>query len=47
MGLGLHIADEIMKMHGGRVAFADRNDITIPKEFTGAIVLLQFEEATK
>jgi signal transduction histidine kinase len=47
MGLGLHIADEIMKMHGGRVEFIDRNDITLPKEFTGAVILLQFGDKTK
>jgi len=46
MGLGLHLADEIMKSQGGRVAFPDRGDITLPKRFDGAVVLLQFETDT-
>lgn len=44
MGLGLHIADEIMKMHDGRVTFPDPGDITLPKEIDGAAVMLQFGE---
>lgn len=44
MGLGLHIADEIMKIHEGRLAFPEQGDIALPKEFNGAVVLLQFGE---
>lgn len=42
IGLGLHISDEIMKMHGGRVGFPDREDLAIPKGHDGAVILLQF-----
>ncbi len=44
MGLGLHIADEVMKMHNGRVVFPEPGDVTLPKEFDGAVVMLQFGE---
>jgi len=44
MGLGLHLAEEIMKLHGGRVAFPETGDIALPKGFDGAVVLLQFAE---
>ncbi|MGB7345497.1 MAG: HAMP domain-containing sensor histidine kinase, partial [Pirellulaceae bacterium] len=44
MGLGLHLADEIMSTQGGRVAFAGRGEISLPKEFTGAAVLLEFDK---
>lgn len=44
MGLGLHIAEEIMKMHEGRLVFPEFGDIAIPKIFDGAIVILQFGE---
>jgi len=45
MGLGLHLADEVMKTQGGRLAFPDPGDITLPKGFDGAVVLLEFERA--
>lgn len=44
MGLGLHLANEVAKVHGGRLVFPERNDITLPKQFTGAIVALEFKE---
>jgi hypothetical protein len=47
MGLGLHIADEIMKIHDGRVVFPDVGEISLPKEFDGAIALLQFGDKPK
>ncbi len=42
MGLGLHIADEIMKTQGGRLLFPERAEITLPKSYDGAIVALEF-----
>jgi len=42
MGLGLHIADEIMKTQGGHLLFPERTDITLPKGFDGAIVAIEF-----
>lgn len=44
MGLGLHIADEIMKSHGGRLRFPNSDEIELPKEYTGAVVVLEFVE---
>ncbi|MDE0126606.1 MAG: ATP-binding protein [Bryobacterales bacterium] len=44
MGLGLHIVDEVMKAHGGRLVFPERGDIALPASFNGAVVALQFEE---
>lgn len=43
-GLGLHIADEVMKQHRGRLVFADPGDITLPDGFDGAIILLEFSK---
>ena len=45
MGLGLHIADEVMTSQGGRLRFLQSGDIRLPKEFKGAIVALSFEAA--
>ncbi len=42
MGLGLHLADQVMKVQGGRLAFPDRSDVSIPPEFDGAVVALIF-----
>ncbi|MFW5879388.1 MAG: ATP-binding protein [bacterium] len=45
MGLGLHIADEIMKEHGGSVTFPDFADVKLPEEYKdGAIICLNFRE---
>lgn len=44
MGLGLHIANEVMKIHKGRLYFPDPSELSLPKGFTGAIVALQFKE---
>ncbi|MGA2907559.1 MAG: sensor histidine kinase [Terracidiphilus sp.] len=44
MGLGLHIASEVMKAQGGELVFPDRGDIDLPKEFDGAVVALSFKE---
>jgi signal transduction histidine kinase len=44
MGLGLHIASEVMKAQGGELVFPDKADIDLPKEFDGAVVALSFKE---
>jgi len=44
MGLGLHIASEVMKAQGGELVFPDKGDIDLPKEFDGAVVALSFKE---
>jgi C4-dicarboxylate-specific signal transduction histidine kinase len=44
MGLGLHIASEVMKAQGGALLFPDRGDIDLPKELDGAVVALGFKE---
>jgi len=44
MGLGLHIAAEVMKAQGGELLFPDTGDIDLPKEFDGAVVALSFKE---
>lgn len=44
MGLGLHIADEVMKIHEGKLLFPSRGDVDLPAAFTGAIVALQFSK---
>jgi len=46
MGLGLHIGHEIAKLHKGALLFPAKADITMPRQFTGAIVALQFAEGT-
>ncbi len=42
MGLGLHLAGEIMKSQDGHLVFPDQGDITLPSDFTGAVVALEF-----
>ena len=44
MGLGLHITDEIMKQHGGRLMFPEKGDVTLPSGYGGAVLVLQFKE---
>jgi signal transduction histidine kinase len=44
MGLGLHLANEVAKVHGGRLVFPEENEIALPKQFTGAIVALEFSD---
>jgi signal transduction histidine kinase len=44
MGLGLHLASEVMKVHGGRIEFPEPGDVDLPKEFSGAVVALVFKE---
>ena len=45
MGLGLYIADEVMKSHGGRLVFPERGDVALPRGYPGAAVVLQFGNA--
>jgi len=45
MGLGLHIANEVMKIHKGKLLFPEASELSLPKQFTGAVVVLQFPEA--
>lgn len=43
MGLGLHLADEIMKSSEGRLVFPDKGDVYLPEEFkNGAVICLSF-----
>lgn len=45
MGLGLHIASEIMESLGGRLNFPDLGDFELPEEFeNGAIIVLSFKK---
>ena len=44
MGLGLHLADEVMKANGGRLEFPEEGAIALPKGFDGAVVALVFGE---
>jgi signal transduction histidine kinase len=42
MGLGLHIAHEVMLAHNGRLEFPDPIELDIPERFDGAAVALVF-----
>jgi len=42
MGLGLHIADQVMRVQGGRLMFPEFDDLSLPEVFNGAIVALVF-----
>ncbi len=42
MGLGLHLADQVMKAQGGRLEFPDRGDVQLPSGIDGAVVALVF-----
>ena len=45
IGIGLHLASEIMNSHGGELLFPSADQFSIPKEFkTGAIVALAFKK---
>ena len=45
MGLGLHIASEVMAAQGGKISFPDKGDYDIPEDFQdGAIVVLSLKK---
>jgi signal transduction histidine kinase len=45
MGLGLHLASEVMRAQGGQLVFPQPGDIDLPKDFSGAVVALRFKES--
>lgn len=45
MGLGLHIANEVAKIHKGQLLFPDHNDVTLPDGIDGAVVALHIPAA--
>jgi len=47
MGLGLHIANEIMKVHKGTLRIIPKGDINLPKGIDGAVIALVFNEGKK
>ena len=48
MGLGLHLASEIMKAHSGQLIFPEIGEVELPNEFkNGAVVCLAFPVAKK
>lgn len=44
MGLGLHLADQVMKAHGGNIEFPSKEVMNLPEDYDGAIVALVFKE---
>ena len=45
MGLGLHIADEALKIQNGFLKFPEQNEYDLPEEFQkGAIVVLKVKQ---
>lgn len=47
MGLGLHLADQVMKAQGGKLVFPERGDLDLPKGLDGAVVALIFGKPRK
>jgi nitrogen fixation/metabolism regulation signal transduction histidine kinase len=47
MGIGLHLADQVMRAHGGHLAFPDAGDVGVPPGHEGAVVALVFPEQAK
>ncbi|XPV54187.1 MAG: ATP-binding protein [Halarcobacter ebronensis] len=48
MGLGLYIIDQSMNINNGKLIFPETGDTSIPKEYNGAVIGLQFfKEGTK
>ena len=45
MGMGLYIANEVMRAHEGRLVFPSRKDVDLPRGFPGACVALLFKES--
>ena len=46
MGLGLYYANLTMELNGGRLAFPQREEVDIPKEYDGAVVAMIFKART-
>ncbi|WP_346961568.1 ATP-binding protein [Clostridium sp.] len=45
MGLGLHLASELMSQHGGELMFPEFDDLQLPNEYRdGAVIALGFKE---
>jgi C4-dicarboxylate-specific signal transduction histidine kinase len=42
MGLGLHIADQVMRAQGGKLVFPQKGDLDLPHAIDGAVVALVF-----
>jgi signal transduction histidine kinase len=42
MGLGLHLADQVMKAQGGQLAFPEPGEVSLPETIDGAVVALIF-----
>jgi signal transduction histidine kinase len=45
MGLGLHLAEQVMTIQGGRLVFPEPGDIHLAEDFDGAVVALVFAGA--
>ncbi|OFW75398.1 MAG: hypothetical protein A2W44_09535 [Acinetobacter sp. RIFCSPHIGHO2_12_41_5] len=43
MGIGLYYSDMIMKSHGGRLGFPERNAVEVPSACDGAIIAMVFK----
>lgn len=44
IGLGMYYTNLVMELSGGNLVFPDKNDIEIPDEFDGAIIVLVFSK---
>ena len=45
MGLGLHIASEVLSAQGGKISFPDADEYELPEEFKhGAIIVLSLKK---
>lgn len=45
MGLGLYYANLAMELNGGILAFPEKGEVDLPKEFDGAVIALIFKDA--